>query len=69
MVEREDHWLSVDVIGKCLAVSSDTVGRWIDKHAMPAHRMCRLWKFKKDHVDVQVEAGCVADGNKKGSDE
>lgn len=44
MAEIEDRWLSVDEIGKYLGVSSDTVYRWIDKHAMPAHRMGRLWK-------------------------
>ena len=41
----------------------------MDKHAMPAHRMGRLWKFKKDQVDEWVEAGGAADLNKKGSDE
>ncbi len=35
MAEMEDRWLSVDEIGKCLGVSSDTVCRWIDKHNMP----------------------------------
>lgn len=42
MAEIEDRWLSVDEIGKYLCVSSDTVYRWIDKHAMLAHRMGRL---------------------------
>ena len=27
---------------------------------MPAHRMGRLWKFKKDQVDAWVEAGGAA---------
>lgn len=53
----EDRWLSVDEIGKYLGVSSDTVYRWIDKQNMPAHRMGRLWKFKKDQVDAWVEGG------------
>lgn len=57
MAEMEDRWLSVDEIGKYLGVSSDTVYRWIDKHNMPAHRMGRLWKFKRDQVDAWVEAG------------
>jgi excisionase family DNA binding protein len=57
MAEMEDRWLSVDEIGKYLGVSSDTVYRWIDKHDMPAHRMGRLWKFKKDEVDSWVKAG------------
>ena len=57
MVEMEDRWLSVDEIGKYLGVSNDTVYRWIDKNNMPAHRMGRLWKFKRDQVDTWVEAG------------
>ena len=57
MIEMEDRWLSVDEIAKYLGVSSDTVYRWIDKHKMPAHRMGRLWKFKRDEVDEWVKAG------------
>ena len=64
MTEIEDRWLSVDEIGKYLGVSNDTVYRWIDKHSMPAHRMGRLWKFKRDQVDAWVEAGGAADRNK-----
>ena len=43
--------LSINEICKHLGVSSDTVYKWMDKHDMPAHRMGRLWKFKKDGVD------------------
>lgn len=57
MAEIEDRWLSVDEIGRYLGVSNDTVYRWIDKNGMPAHRMGRLWKFKKDEVDHWVKAG------------
>ena len=57
MVEIEDRWLSIHEICNHLGVSKDTVYKWIDKHAMPAHRMGRLWKFKKDEVDKWVKAG------------
>ena len=60
MVEIEDRWLSVDEICKYLGVGKDTVYKWIDKHGMPAHRMGRLWKFKKEQVDKWVEAGGAA---------
>lgn len=60
----EDRWLSVEEICKYLGVSNDTVYKWIDKHDMPAHRMGRLWKFKKDEVDEWVKAG-GADKTKK----
>lgn len=56
----EDRWLSVEEISKYLGVSSDTVYRWIERHSMPAHRMGRLWKFKKDEIDEWVKAGGAA---------
>jgi excisionase family DNA binding protein len=64
MAEMEDRWLSVDEIGKHLGVSNDTVYRWIDKHAMPAHRMGRFWKFKKVEVDEWVKGGGAAETSK-----
>lgn len=57
MVDMEDRWLSVDEMAKYLGVSNDTVYRWIDKHSMPAHKMGRLWKFKRDEVDKWVKSG------------
>lgn len=64
MAEMEDRWLSVDEISKHLGVSNDTVYRWIDKRTMPAHRMGRLWKFKKDEVDGWIKAGGATDRTK-----
>ena len=61
MAEMEDRWLSISEICKHLGVSNDTVYKWIDKGGMPAHRMGRLWKFKKDEVDEWVKAGGAAD--------
>ena len=65
MAEMEDRWLSVTEIGKHLGVSTDTVYRWINNHDMPAHRMGRLWKFKKDEVDMWVKAGGAAENTQK----
>ncbi|GAB3285882.1 helix-turn-helix domain-containing protein [Parahaliea aestuarii] len=61
MAEMEDRWLSISEICTHLGVSNDTVYKWIDKHDMPAHRMGRLWKFKKDEVDEWVKAGGAAE--------
>ncbi len=60
MTEPHDRWLSVEEICQHLGVSSDTVYRWIDRSAMPAHRMGRKWKFKREQVDSWVEAGGAA---------
>ncbi len=69
MLENEDRWLSVEEIGRYLGVSTDTIYRWIEKNDMPAHRMGKLWKFKKAQVDAWVEAGGAADRSKRGSGE
>jgi excisionase family DNA binding protein len=66
MVEIEDRWLSIHEICSHLGVSKDTVYKWIDKNEMPAHRMGRLWKFRKDEVDKWVKAGGASESNKKG---
>ncbi|MCF6246619.1 MAG: helix-turn-helix domain-containing protein [Desulfobacula sp.] len=50
----EDRWLSVDEIGDYLGVKRDTVYKWISDKNMPAHKVGRLWKFKKDEVDQWV---------------
>ena len=57
MAEMEDRWLSMREICKYLGVSNDTVYKWINKHAMPTHRMGRLWKFKISEVDEWVRSG------------
>jgi excisionase family DNA binding protein len=67
MAEMEDRWLSITEICKYLGVSNDTVYKWIDKHGMPALRMGRLWKLKKDEVDKWVKAGGAAEHHKKES--
>nr|WP_281791816.1 helix-turn-helix domain-containing protein [Desulforhabdus amnigena] len=61
MKEMEDRWLSITEICKYLGVSNDTIYKWIDKHGMPAYRMGRLWKFKKDEVDAWGMAGGAAE--------
>ena len=56
----EDRWLSVDEIAAYLGIKRDTVYKWIAEKQMPAHRMGRLWKFRKDEVDEWVKAGGAA---------
>jgi excisionase family DNA binding protein len=66
MVNMEDRWLSVEEMAKYLGVSNDTVYRWIDGHNMPAHKMGRLWKFKRDEVDQWVKSGAARRTKGKG---
>ena len=53
----EDRWFSVDEIAAYLGIKRDTVYKWIAEKQMPAHRMGRLWKFRKEEVDEWVRSG------------
>ena len=52
-----EPWVAVDAVAHHLGVSHDTVYRWIDGRAMPAHKIGRLWKFKLSEIDAWVRAG------------
>jgi len=65
----EDRWLSVEEIAQYLGVSKDTVYTWINKKKMPAHKIGRLWKFKKNEVDEWVHSKGSADNNIENKDE
>ncbi len=57
----KDRWLSVDEITAYLGIKRDTVYKWISEKQMPAHRMGRLWKFRKEEVDEWVKTGGAAE--------
>ncbi len=52
-----DRWLSVDDIAAYLGIKRDTVYKWIDRKDLPAHKLGKLWKFRKDEVDTWVRKG------------
>ncbi len=60
----DDRWLSVDEIAAYLGVKRATVYKWIDRKHMPAHKVGRLWKFRKEEVDQLVRN----DGGAQGQD-
>jgi excisionase family DNA binding protein len=53
----EDRWLSVEEIASHLGVVKDSVYRWIEQKGLPAHKVGKLWKFKKGEVDDWVRSG------------
>ena len=57
----EDRWLSMDEIGEYLGVKRDTISKWIKDKNMPAVKIGRSWKFKKDEVDEWVRNGYAAE--------
>ncbi len=61
----EDRWLSVDEICTYLGVKRDTVYKWISDKGMPANKVGRFWKFKRDKIDAWVEQGGAHEGKTK----
>ena len=52
-----DRWLSVEEVSAYLGIKPDTAYKWIGRNGMPAHKVGRLWKFRKEEVDEWVRSG------------
>ena len=52
-----EPWVSAEQVARHLGVVKDTVYRWRERKALPAHRIGRLWKFQLSEVDEWVRAG------------
>lgn len=53
----DDRWLSVEDIAHYLGVKRDTIYKWLENKKMPAHKIGRLWKFRKSEIDLWVKSG------------
>jgi excisionase family DNA binding protein len=53
----EDGGLSADEIAAYLGVKRETVYKSITRKQLPAHKVGRLWKFRKREVDEWVTSG------------
>ena len=61
----DDRWLSVEEIAEHLGVTKDSVYRWIERKGLPAHKVGKLWKFKKEEVDEWVRSGHAREDGEK----
>lgn len=53
-----DNWISIEEAAEYLGVKPVTVRNWIKKkNDIPAHRIGKLWKFKRSELDVWVKSG------------
>lgn len=60
--EIEDKWINTGVAADYLGVKATTIREWIKKNnGIPAHKIGRLWKFKKDELDEWVKSGKSAE--------
>jgi len=64
----KDRWLSGERIGDCLGIKRDTVCKRISEKGMPAHKIGRLWKFKKDEVNEWARKGGADSSDESGKE-
>lgn len=56
--DYEDKWIGIEEAANYLDVSKDTIRNWIKKeNGIPAHKIGKLWKFKKSELDHWVKSG------------
>ena len=53
-----DNYISIDEAAEYLGVKTVTLRNWIKKdEQIPAHKIGKLWKFKRSELDVWVKSG------------
>lgn len=58
MNERiEDKWIGLEEAAEYMDITKDTVRNWIKKTDIPAHKIGKLWKFKKSEIDEWIKSG------------
>ena len=53
----EENWIGIPVAATYLGVTSDTIRNWIKKTNIPAHKIGKLWRFKKSELDEWIKSG------------
>ena len=60
----EDRWLSLEEVATYLGIKKDTLYKWIYRKNVPAHKVGRLWKFRKEEIDAWIRSGESAEGQR-----
>lgn len=56
--DMQDKWISIQDAANYLGVKVVTIREWIKKeNGIPAHKIGKLWKFKKSELDEWVKSG------------
>ena len=56
-VSIEENWIGIPEAAVYLGVTTDTVRNWIKKTNIPAHKIGKLWRFKKSELDDWIKSG------------
>jgi excisionase family DNA binding protein len=57
-----DNWINIDEAAEYLGVKPGTIRDWIRKDkGVPAHKVGKLWKFKRSELDAWIQSGKSAE--------
>lgn len=63
MCMDKDKWINLEEAADYLGVNKDTIRNWIRKGTgIPAHKIGKLWKFKKSEIDNWIISGNSSKG-------
>lgn len=55
---RKDNYISIDEAAEYLGIKTVTLRNWIKREtSIPAHKIGKLWKFKRSELDAWVQSG------------
>ena len=56
--KNDDRWIGIEEAANYIGVNRDTIRNWIKKDTgVPAHKIGKLWKFKKSELDAWIKSG------------
>lgn len=56
--KNDDRWIGIEEAANYIGVNRDTIRNWIKKDTgIPAHKIGKLWKFKKSELDSWIKSG------------
>ena len=63
---KPEPWVGIEEIARHLAVSVDSVRRWMRERGLPGHKAGGIWRFKVSEVDAWVRSGPSTESAKRG---
>lgn len=51
---QNENWISLAEAAVYIGVSKETIRNWIKNSQILAHKVGRLWKFKKTEIDTWI---------------
>lgn len=64
-MSNSEPWVTIEMAAKHLAVSQDTVRRWVEQRGLPARRAGRFWRLKLSELGEWVHGGGCESGGRE----